>query len=93
MKPIQTSPETISEIERTESTRLTQVIVGGPEEQPPGDEIQILPCPALIDHTNNCIYVEYQLNELEVAALAHGQSLWLTVWGGLPIHRLNVLVE
>lgn len=62
-------------------------VIGGPEE---GDGV--IPCPTLVsDHAGRAMcHVAYQLDELEVAALAHGATLWLTTWGGLPVHHLTV---
>lgn len=67
------------------------VVIGGPEEAP-----DVIPCPALAclnDHHHRVVHVAYQLNEIEVAALAQGGTLWLTTWGGLPIHLLEVVVD
>jgi hypothetical protein len=36
------------------------------------------------------IHVAYQLDEIEVAHLARGGTLWLTTYGGLPIHLIEV---
>jgi hypothetical protein len=60
-----------------------KVLIGGPEE---GDGV--IPCPAIV--TGGVIHVAYQLNEIEVAALAHGKLLWLTTWGPLPVHMIEV---
>lgn len=72
------------------------MIIGGPDEGP-----DVIPCPALVAHltvprddgttaTGRVFHVAYQLDEIEVAALAQGGTLWLTTWGGLPIHHLEV---
>lgn len=62
-------------------------VLGGPEE---GDDV--IPCPTLIavDAPSRC-HVAYQLNELELAALAQGGTLWLTTWGMLPVHLIEVV--
>lgn len=62
-------------------------VLGGPEE---GDDV--IPCPTLIgvDAPAQC-HVPYQLNEIELAALAQGGTLWLTTWGMLPVHLLEVV--
>jgi hypothetical protein len=31
-----------------------------------------------------------ELDEIELAALAHGGTIWLSTWGGLPAHQLEV---
>jgi hypothetical protein len=65
------------------------VTIGGPPEGP-----EVIPCPALLAcdvHRNtHMVHVAWQLNELELAALAQGGTLWLTTWGGLPIHSIEV---
>lgn len=72
-----------------------RMVIGGPEEAP-----DVIPCPALVhllqepagDGTSLQLvhHVAFQLDEIELAALAQGGTLWLTTWGGLPIHRLEV---
>lgn len=61
-------------------------IIGGPEEGP-----DVIPCPALIAPDVNVVHVAYRLDEIEVAQLARGGTLWLTTWGGLPIHLVEVV--
>lgn len=60
-------------------------VIGGPEEGP-----DVIPCPALVAPGAGVVHVAYELNELELATLAQGGTLWLTTWGGLPIHHLAV---
>lgn len=60
--------------------------IGGPEE---GDDVR--PCPALVNRQAGVVHVAYQLNELEVAALAQGGTVWLTTYGMVPVHRMAVL--
>ncbi len=64
-----------------------QVVIGGPEEAP-----DVIPCPALITSTSvgPVVRVAFELDEIEVAALAQGGTLWLSTWGGLPIHMIEV---
>lgn len=64
------------------------VVIGGPEEAP-----DVIPCPALITPDRSRAHVAYQLDEIEVAALAQGGTLWMTTWGGLPIHSLEVVAR
>lgn len=64
------------------------VVIGGPAEGP-----DVTPCPAIITHQpdgTRVVRVAWRLNELELAALACGGTLWLSTWGGLPIHSLHV---
>lgn len=62
-----------------------QLVIGGPEEGP-----DIIPCPAIAGIGCPAVHVPYQLDEIELAHLAQGGTLWLSTWGGLPIHRLEV---
>lgn len=73
------------------------MVIGGPEEAP-----DVIPCPALVvplvipreDGTlasGSVYHVAMQLDEIEVAHLAQGGTLWMTTWGGLPIHHLEVV--
>jgi hypothetical protein len=74
-----------------------QVVIGGPEEAP-----DVIPCPALVSTVfvldddssmaaHQEVHVAYQLDEIEVAHLANGGTLWLTTWGGLPVHLVEVV--
>lgn len=63
----------------------TGVVIGGPAEGP-----DVIPCPALVCTAAGVVHVAYQLDEIEVAHLAQGGTLWLTTWGGLPIHLVSV---
>jgi len=60
-------------------------VIGGPEE---GDDV--IPCPALVTDDQQFFHVAYQLDEIELAALAHGGTLWLTTLGHLPVHQVAV---
>jgi hypothetical protein len=66
-------------------------VIGGPPSEP-----DCIPCPALVttsealNGTTVAIRVPYELDEIELAHLARGGTLWLTTWGGLPIHMLEV---
>jgi hypothetical protein len=71
--------------------------IGGPHEGP-----DVIPCPALVAPIvverddgvpvrGVIFHVAYQLDEIEVAALAQGATLWMSTWGGLPIHHLEVV--
>lgn len=61
------------------------VIIGGPEE---GDGV--IPCPTLVCDDPPMFHVALKLDEIELATLAQGGTLWFTTWGGLPIHRLDI---
>lgn len=69
---------------------IHQLVIGGPEEAP-----DVIPCPVLVGESNadhgQRVHVAFQLDEIEVAALAQGGTLWLTTWGGLPIHLVEVV--
>ena len=64
------------------------VLISGP------DEFDIPACPALItdgnDDHGDIVRVPWTLDEIELAHLARGGTLWLSTWGGLPIHMLEV---
>lgn len=51
------------------------------------------PCPALlsIDDGQAVGHVAYDLSPDELAELVRGGRLWLTTWGGVPIHRVEVI--
>jgi hypothetical protein len=64
------------------------VTIGGPEEAP-----DVIPCPAIAtlpDAGGPVMRVAWQLDEVELAHLARGGTLWLSTWGGLPIHMIEV---
>lgn len=60
----------------------------------PGEvEADVQPCPGLItdgDEFGRVVRVPWTLDEIELAHLARGGTLWLSTWGGLPIHMLEV---
>jgi len=61
----------------------------------PGEiEADIEPCPAVVspdrDGFGEMVHVPWVLDEIELAQLAKGGTLWLTCWGHLPIHSLQV---
>jgi hypothetical protein len=61
----------------------------------PGEvEAGIEPAEALItdgDSFGQVVRVPWELNEIDLARLANGGTLWLSTWGGLPVHNLEVL--
>jgi hypothetical protein len=63
-------------------------VIGGPAEGP-----DVIPCPALVALGGDAavVHVAFQLDEIEVAQLAQGGTLWLTTWGGLPVHLVEVV--
>ena len=62
------------------------------------DDPTFEPCPALIttEPDNHgvvggvVVRVPWQLTEIELVHLAKGGTLWLSTWGGLPPHALEV---
>lgn len=52
------------------------------------------PCDGIVTETVDVfgpvVRVPWKLDEIEVAHLAHGGTLWLSTWGGLPMHMLEV---
>ena len=61
-------------------------------EDPPGCE----PCRAIVTHTVeddrhfDVVRVPWKPDEIELAHLARGGTIWLSTWGGLPPHMLEV---
>ncbi len=87
MRPVEPTAEQAAYWVDRYGGSLRGVVVGGPEEGP-----DVTPCPALVhdDGTDLIIRVAWQLDEIELAHLAKGGILWLSTWGGLPIHLLEV---
>lgn len=60
----------------------------------PGEiEADIEPCPSVVtdgDQFGPVVRVPWTLDEIELAHLAKGGTLWLSCWGALPIHMLEV---
>lgn len=60
----------------------------------PGEvEAGVEPCPGIItdgDQFGQVVRVAWVLDEIELAHLAQGGTLWLSTWGGLPMHMLEV---
>ncbi len=58
------------------------------------DDPNSIPCPGVltIDPTRDALVVRvaWQLDEIELMHLAKGGTLWLSTWGGLPPHQLEV---
>jgi hypothetical protein len=61
------------------------------------DDPTFTPCPGLItnDLTTDVgggavVRVPWVLDEIDLAHLAKGGTLWLSTWGGLPPHMLEV---
>lgn len=84
MNPVDTGQ---AGLERWADQTPRSVLIGGPEEGP-----EVIPCPAIITtgEGGTVVRVAWQLDEIELAALAQGGRLWLSTWGGLPIHSLQV---
>lgn len=64
------------------------------------DDESFEPCPAIVTRDGDpgsgnvgdgvVVRVPWTLNEIELAHLARGGTLWLSTWGGLPPHMLEV---
>lgn len=96
MRPVEATPEQIAWWRARDGVEVLPAIIGGPDEAP-----DVIPCPALISAViveregqepavGAVHHVAYKLDEIELAHLAQGGTLWLTTWGGLPIHHLEV---
>lgn len=87
MRPTEPTAEDHDLWARHDGVPARGFIIGGPEEGP-----DVIPCPALVTDVDGqrLVRVRWDLDEIELAALAQGGSLWLTCWGGLPIHAMDV---
>src|SRR5205085_9985647 len=91
MEPRPVTTDDIAHWVNRDGHAIGPILIGGPEEGP-----DVTPCPAIIgtehvgEHIVRVVHVPWQLDEIELAALAQGGTLWLTTWGGLPVHRLEV---
>lgn len=62
----------------------------------PDDPPNCEPCPALITdsidegYSGPIVRVAWKPDEIELAHLARGGTIWLSCWGGLPAHMLEV---
>lgn len=62
----------------------------------PADPPGCIPCPGIVTRVVedgrpfDVVRVAWQPNEVEVAHLARGGTIWLSTWGGLPAHMLEV---
>lgn len=62
------------------------------------DDPDTQPCPAVVTAVPDphgvlgraVVRVPWELSEIELAQLAQGGTLWLSTWGGLPAHMLEV---
>lgn len=86
MNPVPATDEQAAYWCQRDMSSQRSVVIGGPEEAP-----DVIPCPALVAEATNMVHVAYQLDEIEVAHLARGGTLWLTTWGGLPVHLVEVV--
>lgn len=98
MEPIPATPVQVAYWTERDGGHQNEVVIGGPDEGP-----DVIPCPALVSTVfthdeaagtmaaHSVVHVAYRLDEIEVAALAQGGTLWLTTWGGLPIHLVEVV--
>lgn len=69
-----------------------RVVIFLAPDDPPGAE----PCPGIVTRvvedgrTFEVVRVAWKPDEIEVAHLAQGGTIWLSCWGGLPAHMLEV---
>jgi hypothetical protein len=86
MEPVPATEAQVSYWRERDGCEQRSVVMGGPEEGP-----DVIPCPCLVANEANVVHVAMRLDEIEVAHLATGGTLWLTTWGGLPIHLVEVV--
>jgi hypothetical protein len=68
---------------------IGRALITGPGEEESGIE----PCPAIVSEQRDgqrLVHVAWVLDEIEMMHLVKGGTLWLTTWGGLPIHAMHV---
>jgi hypothetical protein len=87
MKPHEPSTDDVNYWCAREETYAQTLLISGPGEL--ADDVR--PCPAIIMPEKNMVTVRWELSEIELAQLANGGRLWLTTWGGLPIHTIEVI--
>lgn len=96
MKPVPPTEAQVAMWREHDGIDVQVALIGGPDEAP-----DVIPCPAIIsavvlegDDGEPAVgvvhHVAYELDEIELAHLAKGGTLWLTTWGGLPIHLLQI---
>jgi hypothetical protein len=60
----------------------------------PGDLPECEPCRAVVTRPDprgpSIVRVPWKPDEIDLAHLAKGGTIWLSVWGGLPPHSLEV---
>ncbi len=64
------------------------VVIGGPPSEP-----DCVPAPAVLTLTQEgatIVRVPLKLDEIELAHLAKGGTVWLSTWGHLPMFMLEV---
>lgn len=86
MIPIDPTPDQVAYWTERDGCEQRYVVMGGPEEG-----ADVIPCPCLVASDVGVVHVALRLDEIEVAALAQGGTLWLSTWGGLPIHLVEVV--
>jgi hypothetical protein len=57
---------------------------------PPAGHPEVAPCPVVLNVDDSTFHVAWVLDEVELAHLARGGTLWVTTYGVLPPHRLEV---
>jgi hypothetical protein len=87
MKPKTLTVDDVNYWAVREATPAIRADIGGPEEL--AEDIR--PCPAVVMPEKSMVSVCWDLNEVELAHLAKGGKLWLTTYGGLPIHSIEVI--
>lgn len=89
MRPVEATDEQVAYWADRDGVDPMRVVMGGPEEGP-----DVIPCPCLVSadpSSGRLVHVAFELDEIEVAQLIHGGTLWLSTWGGLPVHLVEVV--
>jgi hypothetical protein len=53
--------------------------------------VQAIITPNVARDGGTMVHVAWMPDEIDLARLANGGTLWLTCWGGLPPHNLQVI--
>lgn len=85
----QITPEMLAYWQHAEGVQEARPIV---MTAPAGLEDVVIPCPTVQTRTDHglVVRVPWVLNEIDLAHLAQGGTLWVSVWGGLPPHSVQV---
>lgn len=87
--------EPVTEIDEAMTAYWSELDPVLAEFQPPEGMDSCAPCVALVTKPSDgtdafVVRVPWRPDEVELAHLAHGGTVWLSTWGSLPPHMLEV---